>query len=765
MSEKWRLKGVDWGRPLMDEQGLPAVLYAPAPKSRVLPCSHVLSNDSLKIIAHGDGGLFPFLFPGPVVNMCGDGLSGAGAPALMLREGGRLRRVVGLDNKMADHSDVITSNLVLSPFAATLRFSFSDVHVARTVALPISGLPAVMTIHRVTNSGKGVRWISLLEVWSLAPHVVGVAEGSGSGFLGRRLSSVLKRGVEGNGYFKERSVGSPVRVETSFELQREIAEKMLPDLGDWKMPPVQFTALTRNVKMHVGKLPVSFLAALDPENEAPKYAVLRRVVAESRFEIPAGKSVYGGLVTWFGPWEEAKDGLRRLLPVQNFEQNESVLWRKRVWPGLVARKTADPEKEAFEGLWYGGCALGALQKSGDQGFLAPPLGFDTFVSGVSHSCANLAATLEALTWTDPKRALAALEDAVTRLLGTSLDPETSDERMVEGAIWLLVALGTYQGVHSAQLPESLQTTLPQAMEHLVAYLQREDLFGNAELLTTKWCDPDADRAHALSQVPARVDGDLESLTATAVMVRGCEMFAGSFRPLLPAVAADLDVIAARHRAALEALVVQRELEPWILRGLFVPDPEATLDHLVALLWMGLSNELADAVWEQVKAGLKQERKASLKWSPRLFAIAVRRDLDVAVRYLADRRLLSRGRWPCPDWHALFDPVVREHHLAAGRGTLVWPGREYAIANVLHQLAFFGLEVSADGLVCRAPESLSLARLELPVFDLRAGARTYTGEWRGQGETTKFIVDFSTEERVEEIELSRGEPWSVEKVTS
>ncbi len=104
MTEKWRLKGVDWGRPLLDEQSLPAMLYAPAPKSRVLPCAHLLSNDSLKVIAHGNGGLYPYLFPGPVVSLSGDGLSGPGAPTLLLREGGRLRRVVGLDDTMSDHS-------------------------------------------------------------------------------------------------------------------------------------------------------------------------------------------------------------------------------------------------------------------------------------------------------------------------------------------------------------------------------------------------------------------------------------------------------------------------------------------------------------------------------------------------------------------------------------------------------------------------------------------------------------------------------------
>jgi hypothetical protein len=765
MTEKWRLKGVDWGRPLMDEQGLPAMLYAPAPKSRVLPCSHLISNDSLKVIAHGNGGLYPFLFPGPVVSLCGDGISGPGGPALMLREGGRLRRVVGLDDSLADNSEVITSNLLLSPFAATAQFTLSDVSVARRVALPISGLPAMVTIHRVTNRGKGVRWISLLEVWSLAPYVVGVEAGAGTGFLGRRLSSVLKRGREGNSYFKEKSVGSPVRVETSFDLVKEVAEKVLPDFGDWNMPQIQFTALTRNVKMHVGKLPVALTTALDPEDLGARHQVLRRVVAESRFEVPAGKSLYGALVTWFGPWDEAKEGLRRLLPAQHFEQNEAVLWRKRVWPGLVARKAEEPAMEAFEGLWYGGCAIGALQSSGARGLVAPPLGFETFVNGVQDSSAHFSAVLEALSWSDPKRVRLALEGTVPGLHKRLRDSEDDHGGLVEQSLWMLVSLANYYGLHGARLSESLQASLPLAMEELALFLQREDLYGNAELLTTRMCDPEADRAHALPQVPSRAEGALESLTATAILVRGCEVFATVFRQTFPGASAAMDVVASRHRAALEALIPQRDAEPWLLRGLFVPDPEATLDHLVALLWMGLPDELAETVWGQVRDGLEHERKASLLWTPRLFAEAVRRDPGVALRHLAERRLLQRGRWPCPDWHSLLDPVGREVHLASARGTLVWPGRSYAISTALQNLAFFGLEVSSRGLVCRSPESLEIARLQLPVLDVRAGARTYTGEWRGEGESTRLLMEFPNSDRTEELLLIKGETWSVAKDSS
>lgn len=765
MTEKWELKGVDWGRPMLDAHGLPAVLYAPAPRSRVLPCTHLLANSTLKVIAHGNGGLFPFLFPGPVVNLAGNGLDGSGCPVLMVREGGRLRKVVGLDDRMADHSDVITSNLLLSPFAATSEFSISDLHVSRRIALPVSGLPAVMTIHRVTNRGQGVRWVSLLEVWSMAPHVVGVTDAGGSGLFGGRLSSVLRRGVEGNSYFKERSVGSPVRVETTFELLPEVAAKALPDLGTWQMPQIHFTSLTRNVKMHVGKLPVALVATLESGCEAPKPAVLRRVIAESRFEVPAGKSLYGALVTWFGTWDEAKEGLRRLLPVQHFEQNEAVLWRKRVWPGLVARKAAEPEKESFEGLWYGGCTLGALQETGEAGSLAPSLGLDTFGHGIQHCFANFASVVTALTWIDPKKARRALEEAVPRLATSLRNVAPSSYSEVEEAVWLLVSLAAYQGVHGSELSESLQGSLPPVLAGLTAFLKREDLYGNAELLTTRRCDPEADRAHALSQIPSRAKGGLESLTATAVLVRGCETFARCFRELLPGPAADLDEIAALHRRALEGLVPQRDLEPWLLRGLFVPDPAASLDHLVALLWMGLPDELADAVWEQLKNGLKQERKASLRWTHCLFSEAVRRDEAVATHYLEERRLMSRGRWPCLDWHALLDPASRELHLSSAQGTLVWPGRAYAVSTVLHYLAFFGLEVSSRGLVCRAPASLNNARLELPVFDMRAGRRTYTGEWRGEGKNTSFLLEFSGEGRTVELELTKGEPWSVEKVSS
>lgn len=762
MTEKWQLKGVDWGRLMIDEHGLPEVAYAPAPRSRVLPCSHLLANESLKIVAHGNGGLFPFIFPGPVVNLCGKEVTGPGAPALLVREGGRLNKVVGLDDPKADHSDVITSQVLLSPFAASLQFKLSDVQVTRRVALPVSGLPAVMTIQRVTNHGKGVRWISLLEVWSLAPYIVD-SGGGDSGFFSRHLSAVLGRASEGNGYFKETSVGSPVRVETTFGVQPDVAAKFRPELGDWKMPQLQFVALTRNVKMHVGKLPVAITTAVDPTGDSKSHTVLRRVVAESRFEVPAGKSLYGALLTWFGDWDEAKDGLRRLLPVPHFEQNEAVLWRKRVWPGLVARSSKEPEKEAFEGLWFGGCTLGALQRVGDTGVFCPPLGFDTFVRGVGHSCGEFATTLEALSWLDPRRVLLSLEEAVPRLTRGLRGEVSEDRRVVEGGLWLLVSLAYYHGLHGAHLSDDLRNSLPEALELLDDLLQREDLYGSAELLTTRSCDPDADRAHALPQVPSRAEGVLESVQATAILVRGCEMFVHCFENVLPEACASLALIAARHRDALEALIVERDVEPWVLRGLFVPDPEASLDHLVALLWMGLPDELADALWVQVEEGLKQERKASLQWAPRLFCEAVRRDETLPARYLAERRLIARGRWPCADWHSLMDPVSRESHLSSARGTFVWPKRDYATSSILHHLAFFGIEVSARGLVCRSPESLEVARLQLPVLELRAGARTYVGEWRGRGESVKLMVEFRKRERTAELEMKKGESWSIEKV--
>ena len=730
----------------------------------MLPCAHLLANESLKIVAHGNGGLFPFIFPGPVVNMCGDGLTGAGAPALLVQEGGHLSKVVGLDDERADHSDVITSQLLLSPFAATLQFKLSDVQVTRRVALPVGGLPAVMTVQRVTNHGKGVRWISLLEVWSLAPHIVGLANG-GPGFFSRRLSAVLGRGDEGNGYFKEASVGSPVRVETTFQVRPEFASKSLAHLGNWKMPQIQFAALTRNVKMHIGKLPDTIVATADPADVGAGHAVLRRVVAESRFEVPAGKSLYGALVTWFGDWDEAKDGLRRLLPVQHFEQNEAVLWRKRVWPGLVAQSSREPEKEAFEGLWYGGCALGSLQQVAGMGTFAPPLGHGTFVNGIRHHCAGLSIALEALSWLDSRRVLRILEEAVPRLTQSLQVPASADGRVVEGAVWLLVSLANYYGLHGVRLSDSLRKSLPEALAQLIALLQREESYGSAELLTTATCDPDADRAHALPQVPEREEGVLESVITTAVLVRGCEMFDHCFKQELPEVCAALALIAARHRGALEALIPERDVEPWLLRGLFVPDPEATLDHLVALLWMGLPAGLADPIWAQIEAGARLERRASILWAPRLFGEAVWRDQRVAAHYLAERRLMVRGRWPCPDWHSLFDPVSRELHLASARGTLIWPERSHATATILHYLAFFGIEVSSRGLVCRTPESLDLARLQLPVLELRSGARTYTGEWCGDGESVKLTVEFRNPERTEEIELKKGEPWSIDKVHS
>ena len=40
MAEKWRLKGVDWGRLMIDGHGLPEVAYAPGPRNLSIDLRH-----------------------------------------------------------------------------------------------------------------------------------------------------------------------------------------------------------------------------------------------------------------------------------------------------------------------------------------------------------------------------------------------------------------------------------------------------------------------------------------------------------------------------------------------------------------------------------------------------------------------------------------------------------------------------------------------------------------------------------------------------
>lgn len=761
MKEKWSLKGVDWGRLLIDTNGLPALRYAPAPKSRVLPCTHVISNAAVKCIVHGDGRIFPYLFPGPVVGLCGAELDGPGAAALLIREGGRIRSVVGPDHPRADHSDVVTGRLVLSPFAASMEFAQSELAIARRVALPIAGHPAIVVIHRVYNGGAGVRWLTLFDCWSLAPQVVAPGKPRTSS-LTQRISKVFARTPEGNSYFLDQTKGNTKRVEARFALDPEMAQKVLADASGWEVPPIQFAPLTRNVRFHVAAPEDVAAVALEdfPWRVAP--ATARYLVCETRFEIPPGQSLHAASVVWFGPWGDAKESIRQFLPANHFEQNEAVLWRKRVKPGLVVRKQKNPALDAFEGMWYGGGCLGAVQYSPRGGYFAPTLGHDTFKRGMVHDSGYFGAVAEVLSWTDPEMAMAVLESSVPRLERSLRNQSQNAPFEADEAIWNLIAVATHFGLHGLALGETLGTSLPLVMEDLAAFVKRDDIYGSGDLLTTRWCDPEAQRAHALSRVPEREAGRLESVTSTAVLVRGCEVFAAVFKHWLPGAAQELLAVAERHRTALEALARQGDLEPWLLQGTVVPDPAATIDHLAALLWMGLPGPLEDAIYAELNRARKQDRGPSRLWAPRLLAVDSRRTNRAQEHYLAHVRLLQRGKAPCPDWHALLDPLGRRTHLEASRGTTIWPGRLDAVSTVLHYLAFFGIEVSSQGLVCRAPHGLDVARLDLPVLDVRASERSFAGEWRGQGESRELSIWPVDGETPHRVDMHKGEPWSVSR---
>ena len=110
----------DWGTPFFDEQKIPALRYAPP----AIPAAEapfvtgfVAGNRLVKLLASGDGSVFPCLLNGPVQLLCGDpgdrAFSGAGR--LFVSEAGRVKEVVGPEHRLADHSSVETAGLVLAP--------------------------------------------------------------------------------------------------------------------------------------------------------------------------------------------------------------------------------------------------------------------------------------------------------------------------------------------------------------------------------------------------------------------------------------------------------------------------------------------------------------------------------------------------------------------------------------------------------------------------------------------------------------------------
>ncbi len=760
MNDDWHLPGLKWGTLNNDDQGLPDVRYAPTPGSVRAPCSHLLGNHALKVAARGDGRLYPFLFLDRVVSLCGTPETSVGAGRLFLMEGGRMRPFVGPDDPRADHSDITAGTLRLAPNHVVLEATESQIEIRRRVALPLAGLPAIVSVYSVTNRGAGARWVSLVDAWDLAPHICGEVEEQES--LRDRLRSALRRQDRehsNNLYFREKTAAAERRTETRFLWDEDACPRFFGEVPAWGMPPIHMVSLTRNAAIQViqpGGVSQELLALVNGEMEGRAERIRRLLAINVRFQPAAGETQVAAVVTWFGSWDEARVGLRKLLPVQMFSENEAILWRRRTGQGCVRRAADSRELTGWEVAWTTGQGWCAPQRAGEAGELVfPPGGEATFVHGVRHDPELYGAALEALSWTVPDLVRTMLTHGVersARQFDRRDHQESVNPRFMEDTLWTMHGLATFCEAQASGLWEPLASRLGKLLEEVTAHYFDERTFGAAGLVTTRFADGLADRLHGERGGPRREDGLVESMAAAALLVRACERMARTFKTLLPGSARELADIAAAQRDAIESLLRQGNLGRWTVRGQTVGEKLQGADHLGMLLWMGLPADLEKVVEEALVQGRVRGHPLSPIWHAWLLERSAFAAPEQALQAFLGASVAGRASAGVDHWGALFgnpEPVP---------GAYQWPSSAAGIAGMLRHIKVFGLR-SAPGGIRFNVEILGKVRLELPVLQLRRTGTGVAGEWKGIGGIVAAqLVDSKGGEAF--IDMEKGVPWSV-----
>jgi len=367
---------------------------------------------------------------------------------------------------------------------------------------------------------------------------------------------------------------------------------------------VQLVGLTRNVQVSGGKLPVPLVEHL-PEPSSSSDVQRARVWMDAKFQPGPGETQMAACSFWFGDWDEARAGLRRLLPVNMFTQNEGLLWRKRNSFTLEYRVPDRLAASQWESSWDLAEARALPWRSGDGPWRVPPGGLETFARGVVHD-ARLAACLSAvLSFADAGLAARLLGDGTAHCQQRIERFVHSDEdagAFLEGLLWTMWALGLHLSVSGVGDDGDWLESAGAFLRDAADVLGRSDLYGVNGGLLSRY----ADGSSLTKQVIGRDVRDtehLESVRSTAMMVVALETAVAQFMRHHPLDCARLEELARRKREFLEGLFEGTFFPRWLLRDKKLGRSQMFLDHHVWLLLMGLPDSMAEPVTDAVAARL------------------------------------------------------------------------------------------------------------------------------------------------------------------
>ncbi len=570
-----------WGTAFFNELDQPVFRYAPPlPLDRAsagMPsvAIHRFGNASLANLVAGDGRFLPIVSTGGrLVSLCGDPFRPAPVSGnrLFIVEGGLVRPVVGPDHPHCDRSDVVCAPIFLSANSAELDVTTPDLAVRCRVSAPLEGTPTLLLWMQVSNHSQGTRWVTLWNLWRLAPVIL-EAQFLEKAPLTRRLAAALGIGTRervDNSYFALAAEGGGARVQVSTEWDSKQVEDRWKGVRPVGVPPIQVVALTRNIELTASGIPQPLQATLaaepGPEHTDQSTAL---VAVRAAFEVRSREHQVAAVAIHLGQWDQAKTGLKRLLPLPMHVENEAIVARKRFSFSMERVRHGQREIDRWQGAWQAGItgALGLKDVSGGLGTSVPPLG-SLLRTERRRTARDQAVTSLSLAFNH-----AALCGPL--LAGLAADAVESIEAfhglqgrhglLVDDLAWTLWALAESDAILGWSRTKQPPVDLAAVLSSAVSFLGLKELRGPHGLLTTAWCDP-SDKPHVGPRGAAREAGNVETLAGSAMTIVACLAASQQFSAVVPEACGELERLSVLLRSSIDSVAGSDGILPCWLFG-------------------------------------------------------------------------------------------------------------------------------------------------------------------------------------------------------
>jgi len=779
----------DWGAPFFDEQKIPALRYSPPaipPGDSPFVTGFVAGNRLVKLMASGDGAVFPCLLNGPVQFLCGDpgdrAFSGAGR--LFVSEAGRVKQVVGPEHPLAYHNNVETAGLVLAPSYVEKELVTGDLLVRHRLAVSLSGLPAIVVLYFVTNRSSGTRWLTLYDAWDVAPYILD-SEFMKSSF-GTRLAGALKlsKGLRLDNKYLTTSVkgdGASVRFEFPWAegFTRRAATRHLASI-----PPITVVGLTKNLSLSAAVPPEALAQALGEGVRPPKGADWKRLFAKSEFSVGPGVTEVAAAVHWYGDWEEGKKQLRKLLPVSMFAGNEALLWGRRRGLTLETRGVRFGGSVDWEASWHAGVTAAGPWDDFSSGETMIPGGRTTFIHGDPADTELVAANVVALSYLTPASAgkvFTAEAERVLSRLAPDLKKWRSDGPGLADLLHIFWAGCEYVAASGGGVEDARELVRKMA-ETALSLASGDALWGANGLVQARW----SGERRALEGLPTLSSKGLkglESMYSSALLAVTLSWAATMYEEEEPRLSDDLAAVAASLTRSIEERFREPYFPRWVLPNGKPADPRFALDHHVWLMLLPIANKLKEKVlwniehqfagvptpWlptienarmtapEGIEPGRGHAGGVSLLVNALAVWAAARQDGQAGLKLYTRTGVENLVRFRSERWStAIFDGEAAGRKSASTRSEdrvrpITTGLNTFALAKTISAIKLLALGPGGNGLYVK-PGLLRGSSLSTGALDLSLSDNALRGTSRGVCGEANLVVDFEAG-----VEASKWQP--------